>query len=118
MSNIILGQMAKTNHGLRSKYDDSLGLSYKKFIDSLEEEMIRSVYDPNNTNDCIITMTCPLAISQETIDSGYSFGFYDALEGSVIKFCQLHDVSITISRTPASITITIDMKIHFIVKYI
>ena len=110
MSNIILGQMAKTNHGLRSKYDDSLGLSYKKFIDSLEEEMIRSVYDPNNTNDCIITMTCPL------IDDG-SGHQYLPLENAVITFCQIHDVAISIYRA-TNMSFTIDMKKHFNIIYL
>ena len=118
MSNIILGSMARTNHGLRAKYTSTLDPNYQTFINSLEAAMIQAVYDPNNSSDCIITMSCPLVISSDDVNAGNSFLYYDSLEGPVIKFCQIHDVSISISRASLSVTFTIDMKTHFMVSYI
>jgi len=114
MANIILGSMARINHGLRTKYDPSILVepyqSYQTFIDSLEEHMIKAVYDINNTLDCIITLECQL------IDDGSGHP-YLPLENAVIYFCQIHDVSLSIYRA-TNMSFTIDMKRHFNVLYL
>ena len=58
MSNIVLGSMARQNHGLRVKYPAKLPQQYQTFIDSLEAAMIQATYDKNNTADCMITVSC------------------------------------------------------------
>lgn len=107
MSDLCIGEIARKNHGLRKKYADDLAQEYKTFIDTLEKDMLTAVYDIND-NECIITKTCDIVFNKP-----YPFDEHYVFETAIIKFCQLHNVSVYFQRTETTEIVTIDMKLHF-----
>ena len=112
----ILGDTCRTNFGLYTKYDIGLDSMYKTYIDTLEQTMILAAYG-SNINNCIITQSLNLNISQEDIDSCIGEIRYYILEQAIIRFCQLHDVCLTIQRNNTYLTIIINMLQPFRISY-
>lgn len=115
---VILGDIAKRNHGIRVKYNDSDPTDYKTFIDTLENKLMTAIYDINNKNDCIVQLSCPIILTQGDIDNGYGSEKYEQLENMVINYCKLHKIFLQINRGIGQINITVDMKYPFDVQYI
>jgi hypothetical protein len=119
MSNIILGELARRNHGLREKYPTNTPTAYKQYIDQIEKQMMISVYDKNNVSDCIITKVCPISAEDLLLKNNGSPDYaYINIEPVLINFCKLHNSSISILRLDTDISVTIDMKMPFNVNYV
>jgi hypothetical protein len=114
MSNIILGEKARENHGLRDKYPEILNPVYKGYIDQLELDMIRCVYDKSDTADCMIHGTFDLDLSQEILDNGITDSDFKELEIPILNFCNKHKCYVYIIRQGLkTINVTIDLKRPF-----
>jgi len=112
MSDIILGEMARFNFGIRHKYDDDLIQDYKTYIDNLEKDIITAVYGTSLDN-CVINKTYNLITDEEDTDVSK----YSKLENPLIKFCQLHNIFIKILRNNSYIEITIDLLMPYRLTY-
>ena len=111
MSDVILGEMCRTNFGIRKKYTDDLLQEYKTYIDILEKDMITATYG-NDPSKCLIVKTLYL-INEDGIGDLK----YKSLENALIDFCKLHNVSLDVERLNDSIVITIDMLFKFHITY-
>ncbi len=118
MSAIILGEKARENHGLSSKYvSGTLNSVYKGYIDTLETAMMTCVYD-NVYNECVVTRTFDLVMTQEDIDNCIGEQKYYELESAIIHFCQMHKCLVKFSRGNITLDVIVDMKLPFNVLYI
>jgi hypothetical protein len=116
MADIILGDMCRKNFGLVFKYESGLRSEYKTFIDTLERQMIATTYGSDISNT-LITEEYEIFRTQEEKDSNVVIGMYDELEKALIKFCQMHNVGLSIKRQPDSIIVTVNMLLQFSVDY-
>jgi hypothetical protein len=117
MAFVVLGEKARENFGLREKYSSSLRSEYKTYIDSLEYDMMAKVYS-STVSDCIVTKSFDVLATQQQIDDCVGEEKYTELETAVIKFCQIHQSQVSISRTNTTIEIIVDMKMPFNVSYL
>ena len=125
MSTVILGVKARENHGIREKYPSTLNSTYKGYIDELETAMMQCVYDPHDTNDCIVTKTFNIAqvdIDDQISTNSSQSAVFTKLREAIIHFCKLHDSSVVIQENyytePKNIVVTVDMKVNFFVDFI
>jgi len=112
MSDIILGEMARFNFGIRQKYDDDLIQDYKTYIDNLEKDIITVVYGTSLDN-CIIIRNLDLITDEDDTDVSK----YLKLENPLIKFCQLHNIFVKILRNSTYIEITLDLLMPYRLTY-
>jgi len=112
MSDIILGNMARTNFGIRQKYENSLIQEYKNYIDNLEKDIINVIYGSNRDN-CILNKIYNLITDENDNDVTK----YSKLEMPLIKFCQQHNIFLKILRYDTYIDITVDLLLPHVLAY-
>ena len=117
MSDIELGTMARNNHGHVIKYEDSLNTIYKGYIDTIEHAMMVAAYDVAE-NNCQITHTFALDVTQADIETGIWNPHYLPLENAIINFCKKHKTELFIQRNYLEINIFINMLMPFDITYL